>query len=226
MPRLLIIEDDANLALTMQDWFKSQNIDLELVSTASEGLEKLLVYSYDAVIMDWGLPDKSGVELLREYRARGGNTPVLMLTGRSEVDDKEIGFDSGADDYLTKPFSLRELSARMRALMRRPDVIAAGVLKAQGLDLDLAARKLTRDGAEITLQPLEFALLEFFMRHPDQVFTTDALLNRVWPNDSDASVDTLRTCIKKLRRKIDSEDKESIITNLPGVGYRFDSGRS
>jgi len=226
MPRLLIIEDDENLSVTMQDWFKSQNMDLELVSTAREGLEKLLVYTYDAVIMDWGLPDRSGVELLREYRGRGGNTPVLMLTGRSEVDDKEVGFDSGADDYLTKPFSLRELSARIRALMRRPDVIAAGVLKAHDLELDLAARRLTRAGQEVTLQPLEFNLLEFFLRHPDQVFTTDALLNRVWPNDSDASVDTLRTCIKKLRRKIDCEDKDSVIVNLPGVGYRFDSGKS
>ncbi|MBS1999370.1 MAG: response regulator, partial [Cyanobacteria bacterium SZAS LIN-2] len=111
MPRLLIIEDDENLALTMQDWFKSQNMDLEPVKTGREGMEKLLVYSYDVVIMDWGLPDTSGVELLKEFRARGGNTPVLMLTGRSAVDDKEIGFDSGADDYLTKPFSLRELSA-------------------------------------------------------------------------------------------------------------------
>ncbi|MBS1989703.1 MAG: response regulator transcription factor [Cyanobacteria bacterium SZAS LIN-3] len=226
MPRLLIIEDDENLALTMQDWFKSQNMDLELVKTGREGMEKLLVYSYDVVIMDWGLPDTSGVELLKDFRARGGNTPVLMLTGRSAVDDKEIGFDSGADDYLTKPFSLRELSARIKALMRRPDVIVSGLLKGHGIELDVAARKLTRNGEDIALQPLEFSLLEFFMRHPDQVFTTDALLNRVWPNDSDASVDTLRTCIKKLRRKIDLPDQDSMITNLPGVGYRFDSGKS
>jgi DNA-binding response OmpR family regulator len=223
MPRLLIIEDDESLSNTMQDWFKSQNMDLEAVTTAREGLEKLTFYSYDVVIVDWGLPDSTGVELLKEYRGKGGVTPVLMLTGRSAVDDKEVGFDSGADDYLTKPFNLRELSARVRALLRRPESFVTASLKACDLELDTGARRLTKAGKEVSLQPLEFGLLEFFMRHPDQVFTTNALLNRVWPNDSDASVDTLRTCIKKLRRKIDNENEESIISNLPGIGYRFNS---
>src|ERR1700679_950018 len=154
MPRLLIIEDDESLSNTMQDWFKSQNIDLEAVGTAREGLEKLTFYSYDVVIVDWGLPDGTGVELLKAYRGKGGITPVLMLTGRSAVDDKEVGFDSGADDYLTKPLNLRELSARIRALLRRPDAFVSSALKARDLELDTGARRLLKSGKEVTLQPL------------------------------------------------------------------------
>ncbi len=141
MPRLLIIEDDESLSNTMQDWFKAQNMEPEAVTTAREGMEKLTFYSYDVVIVDWGLPDSTGIALLKEYRGKGGITPVLMLTGRSAVDDKEIGFDSGADDYLTKPFHLRELSARVRALLRRPDAFVSSAIKAQDLELDTGARE-------------------------------------------------------------------------------------
>jgi DNA-binding response OmpR family regulator len=223
VPKLLIIEDDENLLNTIQDWFKAQKYEIESSIDGREGLEKLKFYEYDLVILDWGLPNISGVDICKEYRAGGGVTPILMLTGRDQIDHKESGFSAGADDYLTKPFSLRELSARVRALLRRPTTFVAENIKIGSLRIDPAALKVTRDDKDLTLAPREFALLEFLMRHPDQVFTDEAILNRVWPSSSDASSETLRTCIKKLRRKIDKEGGNSVIKNVPGVGYRFDS---
>jgi OmpR-family two-component system manganese-sensing response regulator len=145
-----------------------------------------------------------------------------MLTNKSTILDKEAGFDVGADDYLTKPFHLKELSARLRALLRRSQTIVDDVLTAGKLSLDPRARRLTRGGEDVHLARTEFALLEFFMRHRGQVFSTEALLERVWTADSERSSETIRTCIKKLRNKIDIEGEPSLIKNVHGVGYVFD----
>jgi DNA-binding response OmpR family regulator len=149
--------------------------------------------------------------------------PILMLTGKDSMADKIAGLDVGADDYLTKPFSLKELSARVRALLRRPAVVVSNVLELGSLRLDTQKHRLTKDGAEIQLMPRDFALLEFFMRNPDIVFSSEALLNRVWNDESEAGSDALRTSIKRLRKKLDSGDNEadSVIENIPRVGYRF-----
>jgi DNA-binding response OmpR family regulator len=223
LPKLLLVDDDENLLNTVQDWFKAQNFEVDIVSNGREGLERLKFYKYDLVILDWGMPDMSGIDVCRAYRTEGGETPVLMLTGQDKIEHKETGFSAGADDYLTKPFSLRELAARVRALLRRPSTYTSEKLQVGTIFIDSGARKVVRNGKDIDLAPREFSLLEFLMRHADQVFSDEAILDRVWPSSSDASSETLRTCIKKLRRKIDIEGQASIIKNVAGVGYRFDS---
>jgi DNA-binding response OmpR family regulator len=192
-----------------------------MVHTGGEGRDRLLYYEYDLVILDWELPQLSGVEILKEMRSRGGSIPVLMLTGRSALNEKELGLDSGADDYLTKPFAMKELLARIRALLRRLPGYSGTQLAAGDLVLDTALHKLTRHGEEIKLLPKELSLLEFFMRHKGQVFTAEAVLNRVWSSESEASPDSFRTCLKRLRQKIDRDGSESVIEYVHGLGYRM-----
>lgn len=226
MAKLLLIEDDAGLCRMIRDWLAIEHHNVEVVNDGKDGLEKLKFYSYDMVILDWQLPGMEGVDVLREYRNNGGVTPILMLTGKDKIVDKEAGFEAGADDYLTKPFHMKELSARVRALLRRPPALVADSLKRGDLELDRGNHSVKRDGEQIRLLPREFALLEFLMRHPGQVFSADALLNRVWASESDATVDALTTCIKRLRKKVDVEGKQSIIRTIHGVGYKLDIGGS
>ncbi len=224
MAKILLVEDDRNMANTVEDWLKTQQYEIDVAYDGEDGSERLVFYQYDVVILDWSLPKKTGLQICQEFRSRGGKTPILMLTGKDAVEDKETGLDSGADDYLTKPFHLRELTARLKALLRRPvSTVVAETISFCGIELDTKARRVRRNDIDLNLAPLEYKLLEFLMRHPNEVFASEALLNRVWPNDSDASNETVRTCIKKLRKKIDIEGSESLITNLPGVGYRFDT---
>ena len=222
MAKVLVIEDDTSLSRMIKDWLTIEHHNIETVADGKQGLEKLQYYQYDLVIMDWQLPGMEGVDILKEFRRTGGITPVLMLTGKNTVIDKEAGLDSGADDYLTKPFHMKELSARIRALLRRPQVMVGNVLTAGKFSLDPTNHQVTRDGVEVKLLPKEFALLEFLMRHPNQVFSADALLNRVWASESDATIDALTSCIKRLRKKIDAEGETSPIRTVHGVGYKLE----
>jgi len=217
--KILIVEDDVQLSKLVRDWLKMERHEPEVVNDGQEGLNRLKVYDYDLVVLDLELPLIGGMEILREFRATGKKTPVLILTGRTNIDDKELGLDSGADDYLTKPFHAKELTARIRALMRRVGGQLGNVLKSGDIELDKSSFTVKRCGVEIRLVPKEFALLEFLMRNPGTVFAPEALLNRVWSNESEATIDALTTCIKRLRKKLDTEDKESIIRNVHGVGY-------
>ncbi|HMO23852.1 MAG TPA: response regulator transcription factor, partial [Candidatus Melainabacteria bacterium] len=176
----------------------------------------------DVIIMDLTLPKMDGIEVCKNFRQQGGETPILILTGRGTVPDKELGFDAGADDYLTKPFHLKELSARIRALLRRPKDFAGEVLKAGNISLDIGSHTVTKEGKDIHLPRMEFALLEFLMRHKGQVFSAEALLDRVWTGDSDKSPETIRTSVKKLRSKIDTKGEPSLIRNVHGVGYKLE----
>jgi DNA-binding response OmpR family regulator len=160
---------------------------------------------------------------LREFRAAGGGTPVIMLTGKSEIEQKEQGLDSGADDYLTKPFLLKELAARVRSLLRRPTMTNVGVLRWGNLVLDPSKFELSRNGQQLRLLPRDFALLEFLMRHPTQIFSTQALLDNVWNYDSDATPEGLRVAVRRIRKVIDEADdlNQSMIENISRVGYRM-----
>jgi DNA-binding response OmpR family regulator len=223
MAKLLLIEDDKPLTKLMFDWLNLEHHSLESVTDGKEGLERLQFYKYDLVIVDWQLPGMEGPEIVKAFRNAGGTTPILMLTGKSTIGDKETGFDSGADDYLTKPFHMKELSARIRALLRRPQALVGNILTNGSLALDPVNHVLKRNGIEIKLLPKEFSLLEFFMRHPNQVFNADALLNRVWSSESDATIDALTSCIKRLRKKVDIEGEASCVRTVHGVGYKMDA---
>jgi DNA-binding response OmpR family regulator len=145
-----------------------------------------------------------------------------MLTGHDSVPDKEKGLDTGADDYLTKPFHLRELSARVKALVRRYAVQYDSVLKTRSIELDTKSKRVTKNGDEIKLQPQELALLEFFLRNPNDIFSIEALFSRVWPSDLEASPDTVRVCITRLRTKLDTPGLPSIIRTVHRLGYQID----
>ncbi len=219
MAKVLVVEDDRQLSELVVDWLHGEGHVAEPVYKGSHGLERLQYYKYDVVILDWELPEMSGIEVCREYRNGGGATPILMLTGKREIEEKETGLDSGADDYLTKPFHIKELAARLRALLRRPAAVNQNVLRAGDITLRLGSRQAFRGEEELNLQPKELALLEFLMRHPNQPFSSEAILDRVWPSESDAAPDTVRIQIMRLRKKIDVEGKDSMIRTAHRVGY-------
>jgi DNA-binding response OmpR family regulator len=219
MAKILLVDDDNALAEMVCDALEAERYEVDWAADGSQGWAMLSAYKYDVLILDWQMPGKSGVELCREYRGGGGSGGVLMLTGKGSLSDKETGLDAGADDYLTKPFDSRELKARVRALLRRPAAFKSDVLKVRDVELDSGSRQVTKGGAEVHLIPREFALLHFFMKHPNQVFSTEALLDRVWSNESDAMPNAIRKCVERLRKKLDSEGQSSLIETVHGVGY-------
>lgn len=223
MAKILVVEDDATLQDNLRDWLTFEHHIVETASNGGDGLELLRFYKYDLVILDWQLPNMDGIEVCRQFRSLGGSTPVLMLTGKDSIADKEAGLDAGADDYLTKPFHTKELSARVRALLRRPSLFTATLLQVGLLELDPTAHTVRLGGAAIKLIPKEFALLEFLMRHPDQVFSAEILLDHIWESESNASIDTLRTYMKTLRRKITPDGGECPITTVHGLGYKLEA---
>jgi DNA-binding response OmpR family regulator len=226
MSKVLVVEDDANLAQQIEAWLKHEQHIVEIVDNGQEAADRLKFYHYDCVVLDWGLPKLTGIEVLRQFRGGGGTTPVLMLTGKGEVPDKTMGLDSGADDYLTKPFFLEEFGARIRALLCRQPAFTGNTVKIKNLELDRRAHRVTKDGVELKLLPKEFALLELFMTNPNTVFGPDLLLERVWSSESDSTVDTVYTFIKTLRKKITPEAPTSLIQTVTGVGYKLnDSGQ-
>lgn len=222
MAKILLVEDEQDLAKQLEDWFLREQHTIDVVYNGQDALTRLTIYQYDVVILDWMLPQVSGIDVLKQLRAKNNKTPVIMLTAKDSEDDKERGLDSGADDYLTKPFSLRELSARTRAALRRSSQAAKTSLATGDLELDPVSRTVSKANREIHLEPKEFNLLEFFMRHPSQVFSAEALIDRVWPSDTMISPDAIRTYIKVLRKKLDEDSSSSIIQNVRGVGYKFE----
>jgi len=221
MAKILLIEDDKSLCKVVSEWLKDEDHIVEVAEDGATGLDYLKFYSYDVAVIDWDLPKMKGPDICRTFRSRGGQTPILMLTGKSDIADKEQGLDSGADDYLTKPFHPRELSARLRAMLRRPPVRLEQMLRVQDIELDTVTHAVRRAGKEIHLMPKEFALLEFLMKHPDQTFNADAILNRLWPSDSEVSTELIKVYIAKLRKKIEVEGSPAVIATVHGVGYKI-----
>ncbi len=222
MPNILLVEDDETLLSEIQRAIEHEGHEVTSCSTIADARRSLKDRKFDLIVLDWGLPDGTGVDFCTELRQSGENAAILMLTGRSLPAEKVQGLDSGADDYLTKPFHLKELTLRVRSLVGRAQrPLQAQVMKTKGLVLDEGKRSVTKYGAAIELTVKEFALLEFFMRNKDRVFSLDDLLNHVWVAEEEAAPDTVRTHIKNLRRKLDSPEEESLIQNVHGFGYRF-----
>lgn len=225
MTKILIVEDEAYLANEIREWLQRELYIVEMVHDGASANESLSYNKYDIVVLDWMLPGVSGLDVCRQFRAAGGYTPVLMLTARSSLDCKETGLDSGADDYLTKPFHMKELSARIRSLLRRQTVSPGSKLEISDIVLDPKARTITKAGELIHLEPREFNLLEFLIRHPNVTFSSDALIQRVWESDKEVSHETLRSYIKSIRKKLDKAGEPSIIDTVHGSGYKVSNSK-
>ena len=219
----MLVEDDEDLAVTVSDMLNDERHTVDTTHNGLDAMELLKNQTYEVIVLNWNLPGLTGIEILKKFRAAGGGTPVIMLTGKGEIAEKEQGLDSGADDYLTKPFDLKELAARVRSLLRRPKLASSNVLTWGDLVLDPGKFEISRSGQQLRLLPRDFALLEFLMRHPTQIFSAQALLDGVWKYDSDATPESLRVAIRRIRKVIDERDDldSSLIENISRVGYRM-----
>jgi DNA-binding response OmpR family regulator len=220
MAKILVVEDDERLSAQLVECLRLEHHLAECTGDGKLALEYLRQFDYDLVVLDIELPGLTGVQVCQTFRSEGGKTPVLMLTGRSTADDKVTGLDAGADDYLTKPFNIGELMARTRALLRRPPVIQDDLLTAGPLEINSALFTARVNGRAVELLPKEFAVLQFLMRNPNRVFSAEALIEKVWPSDADVSMNTVRTCMYTLRKKLGAETDE-VLETVRGVGYRI-----
>lgn len=222
MAKVLLVEDDETLVAKLKDWFANEGHVLEVAMLGKDALQMLDCYKYEVVILDWELPDISGPEICRQFRRAGGKSYVIFLTGKGSIDSKEQGLDSGGDDYMVKPFDVRELSARIRSVLRRPPELSATILTIKGVTLRPGSRSAVVEGKEILLLPKELQLLEFLMRRPNRAFSAQSLMDAVWPSDSEAAVDTVRTWMLRLRKKLASAGKEDFIKSMQGYGYMIE----
>lgn len=221
MAKILIVEDDKDLSELICRWLENEHYTVDPVYDGSEGLSRSKAYQYDLLLLDWELPGITGIDILKAYRAQNGTSPVLMVTGKNTVANIEDGLNAGADDYLTKPFHARILTARLRALLRRSPVYLGEILTVGALELDKENYKVMLHDQEIHLLPREFKLLHFLMRNPNRVFPADLLLSRVWEDESDSTVAALTSCMKRLRKKIEVEGQPQLIRTIHSVGYKF-----
>lgn len=222
MTKILVVEDDDLISESVVEMLEKEHFTVESVADGADGWERLESLDYDLVILDWNLPSLAGIDILSRFRAKGKKTPVLMFTANSSTNNKVTGLETGADDYLAKPFEMIELRARVRALLRRPCEYTGEVITGGSIILQIADFKCYREAEEIKLHPKEFELLEFLMRNKGRVFSVEELLDRLWSCDSDSSIEAVRKCITRLRSKIDVPGKPSIVTTVIGRGYKFD----
>jgi two-component system, OmpR family, response regulator len=219
--RVLVVEDDVRMAAAIRRGLRFEGLVVDLAGGGEEALRKVDTTDYDALVLDVLLPDVDGFETCRRLRAAGIWLPVLMLTARDSVEDRVRGLDGGADDYLTKPFSLAELVARLRALVRRGPVERPAVLEVGDLRLDPATREVWRGEQEVELSAREFGLLETFMRHPGQVFTQPQLLDAAWDLGYEQRSNVVEVYVRYLREKLDRPFGLESIETVRGVGYRL-----
>jgi DNA-binding response OmpR family regulator len=220
---LLLIEDDPRLVRVLGRLLAQDQHVVETATTAADGLELAASAELDAIILDIGLPDRSGLEVARSLRARGSQVPILMLTARDAVSARVDGLDAGADDYLVKPFAYDELLARLRALGRRPAPRSGLELSAGPIALDEATRRVTVDGAEVRLSQREFAILECLLRRPGQVLSRDQILDYAWPYGAALTPNTVEAYIHLLREKLGPAGA-AMIETVRGMGYRLRVG--
>jgi len=219
--RVLLVEDDRSLADIVVAGMREQHLAVVVATSVQEGRERSELGDYDVIVLDVMLPDGSGFDLCAWLRERGVATPILMLTARDAIDDRVLGLEAGADDYLTKPFAFRELVARVRALGRRRPAIAPAEHRVADLHVDLKSHSVSRSGVPIRLTAKEFALLEFFVTHAGEVVDRAAITAHVWDENHDPFTNVLEVLVRRLRRKIDDDFEPKLIQTLRGSGYRF-----
>jgi two-component system OmpR family response regulator/two-component system copper resistance phosphate regulon response regulator CusR len=216
---LLVVEDDAVLGRVVQRELNEAGHQCEWARNGSKGLEHAQAQKFDAILLDLMLPDMSGMELLRQIRAAGILTPVIVLSAMSSVDERVSGLNAGADDYLVKPFSIAELTARLTAVCRRSSNKPSTSTKVGPLDLDLTTRRVSRNEQEIDLTPTEFSMLEFLMRYHGQVVSRKMLCEHLWESDWEGATNVIEVHINRLRSKIDKGFDEPMIHTVRGRGY-------
>jgi DNA-binding response OmpR family regulator len=219
--RVLLVEDDPELSAIIESGLGEHGFQVVREATLEGGRLRAVLAAYDVIILDVMLPGGSGFDLCRSLRQRGVGAPVLMLTARDAVDDRVLGLDAGADDYLTKPFAFRELVARLRALARRRPTPLPETVTIADLEVDLLAHRVRRGGRSIELTAKEFALLEFLARHQDQVVDRAAITAHVWDENHDPFTNVLEVLVRRLRLKIDDGFPVKLIHTLRGAGYRL-----
>jgi len=219
--RILIAEDDAPLASFIAKAFNSEDHATEIAPTGDDALQRIQRGGFDLLILDLNLPVISGSEVLRKVRSTNADIPILILTATDEVTERVACLDAGADDYLTKPFSFSELSARIRAVLRRKNRPGQAFLKVADLELDYLQRTVHRAGRTIELTPKEFGLLEYFMRNPGRRITRNMIIEHVWKLAPDTMTNVVDVYVNYLRKKIDEGASVKLIRTIRGVGYEF-----
>jgi two-component system copper resistance phosphate regulon response regulator CusR len=219
--RLLLVEDDPEIAAVLVSGFSEHGHQVVRAESYADARRCVRLGSFDVIVLDIMLPGGSGIDLCRELRADGVATPILMLTARDAIDDRVLGLEVGADDYLTKPFAFRELMARVGALARRRPALVPDTIRVADLEVELRSRRVRRDTLRIELTAKEFALLEFFLLHRDQVVDRAAITAHVWDENHDPFSNVLEVLVRRLRAKIDDEFEPKLIHTLRGAGYRF-----
>jgi DNA-binding response OmpR family regulator len=225
MAKILVVEDEDVFAELIANLLRKEQHAVDVARDGDAALVLLKLNSYELLILDWNIPGPSGLEVLKTFRGKGGNTPALMLTSKSEINDKETGFAAGSDDYLTKPFNVRELTARVKALLRRSSNLIPSVLQFGALKMNLDSYSVVVNDTTVHLQPREFALLEFLIKHPNQVFSAEALISRVWSYERDISAESVRTFIMRLRKKVEKSDSGIRLRTLHKLGYKLEAAQ-
>jgi two-component system response regulator MprA len=216
---ILVVDDDAGLRRALRRVLVSHGFEVEAAVDGADALDQLRARPFDLVVLDVMMPGTDGIEVCERIRAGGDDLPVLMLTARDAVRDRVVGLEAGADDYLVKPFANEELVARVRALLRRAGGAGSETIAFADVELDLLTRDGRRGEREIELSPIEFELLEFFLRHPRQVLTRSLIYERVWGYDASLSSNSLDVFVGHLRRKLEAGGERRLIQTVRGVGF-------
>lgn len=220
--RILLIEDEQKIANALKRGLEQESFAVDVAYDGREGYGRAMVGKYDLMILDRMLPGiQDGLEICKAVRTAGQHQPILLLTARDATRDRVEGLDSGADDYLVKPFSFEELLARVRALLRRPEQVQDTTLHVGDLELQPDTFRVRRNGQRIDLSRKEFALLEYFMRNADRVLSKDQIIAHVWDFDADILPNTVEAFVASLRQKIDKPFKQPLIHTIRGFGYRL-----
>ncbi len=218
--RILVVEDDEKISNFVAKGLKEAGFAVDAVKNAEDGLSFLAGTDYDAAVVDIMLPGMDGLSMIEKLRAAGGRTPILILSARRSVDDRVKGFQTGGDDYLTKPFSFAELLARLQALIRRSGMGERKTsLAYEDLSMDLVSREVTRGNVRLELQPREYSLLEYFLRHPGQVLSKTMIMEHVWDYDFDPQTNVVDVLVHRLRNKVDKDFDAKLLHTIRGVGY-------
>ncbi|MBI4536136.1 MAG: response regulator transcription factor [Ignavibacteriae bacterium] len=222
--RILVIEDEKKVARFIQQGLEEEHYAVDVAHDGDKGLQMATSENYDLIILDVMLPRKNGIELMKAFRSNKGTTPTLMLTAKTSTEDKVAGLDSGADDYLTKPFAFAELLARVRSLLRRGVKDKSTVLSIADLNLDTVTHKAKRGGRVIDLTAKEYALLEFFLRNKERVLSRTIISEHIWDYHFDTGTNIIDVYVNHLRNKIDGGSDKKLIHTVRGVGYVMKEG--